>query len=361
MDILSIRNKTIKFIDEMKVRNKKVLIGYRFSKNCFKPTCYNLIFVLLIKHLLNIRDDTINEEIKLLLKYQEKDGYFRDKNINSKYTNSNLGGWGWEHLTLHAIMVLSLYDVKSNFEIPIFYNIKNSEDLKRWLGEMDTELQAVEAGNRIQNFITSIQYKRDFESFVDTNSYINQIYDFLNKHQNSVNGLFGKEYDSNKDLMHGIIGAYHLWLLYFYDEKEIRNIDKIIDSLITNQNLSGGFGIYLNSSACEDIDTVDPLVRFYFQNKDKKQEVKIIKCLDRFLPSLIKNFNDDGSWVFRRNEACYLFSRNMYSDPNNGNLFYTWFRLLTLGYMSKVMGKTNKSFWNFKFNFKNVPGHQFFK
>ena len=69
--------------------------------------------------------------------------------------------------------------------------------------------------------------------------------------------------------------------------------------------------------------------------------------------------NDDGSWVFRRNEACYLFSNNMYSKPNNGNLFYTWFRLLNLGYMSKVLGDKNNNFWNFKFQFKRAPGHQF--
>lgn len=357
IDILTIREKTISFIEEMKIKKKNKLIGYRFSKNSFQPTCYNLIFVLLIKHLMNIKDEGIDREIEILLNYQKNDGYFKDMKIASKYTNGNLGGWGWEHLTLHAIMVLALYDIKPKINIPIFYKINNSNELQEWLQNMDINEQAVEAGNKIQNFATSIQFKRDYESYEDKNNYLSQIYEFLEKNQNKNNGLFGFKYLTKKNLMHGIIGAYHIWLLYFYDRKEIKNSEKIINSLLNNQNIGGGFGIFLNSSACEDIDSVDPLVRLYLQNDKKNRNIE--SCLEKFLPSLLKNMNDDGSWVFRRNEACYLFSNNMYSKANNGNLFYTWFRLLNLGYMSKVLANKNENFWNFKFKFKRSPGHQF--
>jgi len=357
IDILKIREKVIGFIEDMKITKKENLIGYRFSKNSFQPTCYNLIFVLLIKHLMNIEDKNIQHELEILQTYQELDGYFRDKKIASNYTNGDLGGWGWEHLTLHALMVFALYNIKPKFNIPIFYKINNSDELSKWLRNMDVEKQAIDAGNKIQNFATSIQFKKYFESYKDENNYLSQIYNFLNKNQNKNNGLFGSEYLNKKDLMHGIIGGYHLWLLYFYDGREINNSDKIIDSLIKNQNISGGFGIFLNSSACEDIDSVDPLVRFFVRQGKKNQNILI--CLNKFLPSLLKNLNDDGSWVFRRNEACYLFSDNMYSEANNGNLFYTWFRLLNLAYISKVLADDNRNFWNFKFIFKRIPGHQF--
>ena len=152
IDILTIRKKTISFIEEMKIKKKDQLIGYRFSKNSFQPTCYNLIFVLLIKHLMNIKDETIEREIEILLNYQKDDGYFKDKKIASKYTNGDLGGWGWEHLTLHAIMVLALYDIKPKIKIPIFYKINNSNELQEWLQNMDINEQAVDAGNKIQNF-----------------------------------------------------------------------------------------------------------------------------------------------------------------------------------------------------------------
>jgi len=65
-----------------------------------------------------------------------------------------------------------------------------------------------------------------------------------------------------KSLM--VVTAYHFWILYFYDKRPIQYVEQAIDTILATQNKFGGFGVPLNSSACEDIDSIDPLCRFYF-------------------------------------------------------------------------------------------------
>ena len=95
--------------------------------------------------------------------------------------------------------------------------------------------------------------------------------------------------------------GYHLWLLYFYDRRPIQYIERSIDSCLKTQNLYGGFGVPLNSSACEDIDSIDPLIRLSLETDYRKTE--IMDALKRALPWILVNMNSDGGWGFRRYEA----------------------------------------------------------
>ena len=63
------------------------------------------------------------------------------------------------------------------------------------------------------------------------------------------------------------MGGYHFWLLYFYDRVPIPHAERAADSCLKTQNQLGGFGQGVHggdplcSSACEDIDSIDPLAR----------------------------------------------------------------------------------------------------
>jgi hypothetical protein len=60
----------------------------------------------------------------------------------------------------------------------------------------------------------------------------------------------------------------------------------------------GGFGVPLNSSACEDIDSIDPLVRLSFMADYHKEDIR--NAMERTMVWVLANSNDDGGWVFCR-------------------------------------------------------------
>ena len=66
----------------------------------------------------------------------------------------------------------------------------------------------------------------------------------------------------------------------------------------------GGFGVPRNSSACENIDSTDPLARLYFMTDYRRDE--ICSALKKAFFWVLVNVNPDGGWVFRRGEEfCY--------------------------------------------------------
>lgn len=100
--------------------------------------------------------------------------------------------------------------------------------------------------------------------------------------------------------------AYHLFPLFFYDQISIQYPDKIIDLVLSTQNKFGGFGVKLNSSACEDIDSIDLLCRLAHLVPSRKQEIdSSLKLAFRWV---LCNQVADGGFVFRLHEPFVLWT-----------------------------------------------------
>lgn len=151
--------------------------------------------------------------------------------------------------------------------------------------------------------------------------------------------------------------GYHLWLLYFYDRRPIQYIERSIDSCLKTQNLYGGFGVPLNSSACEDIDSIDPLIRLSLETDYRKTE--IMDALKRALPWILVNMNSDGGWVFRRYEAFQYGHPAMRVESEESAMFPTWFRTITLAYLAQFLIDSYMPYYNWRFF--DGPGHQFWR
>ncbi len=125
------------------------------------------------------------------------------------------------------------------------------------------------------------------------------------------------------------------------------------------QNVLGSYGYKLNSSACEDIDSIDPLTRFSPLSDYRASEIK--NSLQLALSAILHNFNPDGGWVFRRNEAFLYGHPEMFSKENQSSMFATWFRTLGMAYCLeglKPFDATNDQY-RLNWHFLNCPGYQF--
>jgi hypothetical protein len=118
--------------------------------------------------------------------------------------------------------------------------------------------------------------------------------------------------------------------------------------LLSTQNVLGGFGVTLNSSACEDIDSIYPLIRFSSATNYRRDDIDL--ALKRAFPWVLANMNSDGGFVFRRNESFCYGHEEMYSGYNESSMFATWFRTLCLAYLINYLELSNQ------FKIQNIPG-----
>jgi hypothetical protein len=339
----------------MVLRKRGEFNGYRHSASRKKPVLYATLAALLIKHLYGIEDERNSEELQYVLRFQSKDGLFRDAVIECRLAETE-DWWGWRHLTLHALMTLALYHVPAKREISYLDQFSDKDRFRKFLITQDWGARAAWTSNALQNLGVMLQYARDYQSSSKAGDLLEILYETIDAHQDRETGLFGQSFATAEDLSLGVQAGYHFWLLYFYDNRPILHINRIIDNVLRTQNILGGYGVKWNSSACEDIDSVDPLVRLSRITDYRQDDIQA--SLRRALPAILQNLNGDGGWVFRRHERLTVGHPQMFSKENESNVFYTWFRTLGLAYCLSGLKEIPPGF-KYTWKFDHAPGHQF--
>lgn len=322
------------------------------------PILYASCYAALAKHLYGDLDLITKSEranwITYIQKHQSDDGLFRDILIECPEATM-MDSWGWRHLTLHALMALTVLGGTANKKLSIIDFFRKPGAISEWLERRNWDQNAANVSNEVQNYATVLQYARDFQMECWCDDALNEMYGWLDRHQNSKTGCWGYKGDTPLELSLSVQTGYHLWCLYFYDERPLQYSEKIIDTCLATQNDLGGFGVQINSSACEDIDSIDPLVRLSLLTDYRKEDIQ--KSLDKALIWVLTNINSDGGWVFRRGRSFRYGHDVMISAPDESTMFPTWFRTLSLAYLSRVVSDSPIS--RLPWTFIKCPGHQF--
>lgn len=352
-----LRMATLRLIESLKIEKKGSLLGYRYSNSSTKATLYSLVSAILLKNLYG-ETNGLERDLELLVSFQHPDGLFRDPLLPKEVAESTQS-WGTYHLTLHSLMALALCDTKPKYYLEFLKKYYQSEsEFEDFLKSRNWGEDICETSNEIQNLGFFLQFQRDYLNEERAQSLLNKVYEHIEAHQDPQTGLYGNDLKSSEGINFGIQTGYHFWMLYFYDRKKIPFAHEIVESILSAQNWVGGFGPHLNSSACEDIDSIDPLVRLRKMMPSEKQ-TQIDASLNKAFSWYLTNLNADGGFVFRRHSANYLNHPQLFSAPNESNLFYTWFRTLGLAYCLQGIQDV-PSQWRYDWNFKWAPGHQFF-
>ncbi|MDW7973207.1 MAG: hypothetical protein RMI01_08420 [Thermodesulfovibrio sp.] len=358
LDIRELREKTLNFVSNMMMKGEQYGM-YKYSASKNKPILYASCYAALIRHLYKDLDNiTIKEKnswINYIQSFQCEDGIFRDPAIKNDIAEDS-DWWGWRHLTLHAIMALSALGAKPKRRFKAIEAFKSLDYTIKWLQSQDWVEDPAMTSNKVQNFFTMLQYMRDFMGEDWADKTLAKIYEWLNNNANPETGSWHVKFATLVDVSNAVQTGYHIWLLYFYDRQEPPYKKKIIDLCLKSQNSLGGFGVPLNSSACEDIDSIDPLCRLYFISDYKKEDIKY--SIKKALSWVLVNLNEDGGFVFRRYEPFFYGHELMFSRKDESSMFPTWFRTLSLVYISKVLND-DLFFKSFEFDFLNCPVFNF--
>jgi len=350
----TLKKNTLSFVSSMKIGESAP--EYKYSFSCKNPNIYSSAYACIVLSMFGELDKLSAKEKKSWVQYfncfqSDKDGLFYDKSLENEHYNDS-DWWGARHLALHLTNSFAALGDKPQH---LFYFLRDYYDKnilvswldnQNWLGKFSHEN---DIDNKIMNIAAMLQYQRDFWQDEKAGRAISFIQSYLKEKINPRTGLWGGfDINDQNELSRMIQFAYHLFPMYFYDSIEIGSKEKIIDYALRTQNIYGGFGVQLNSSACEDMDSIDVLIRFSKMTPHRSKEVDI--ALKKAFIWVLANQNDDGGYVFKRNEPmCYGHSQ-MSSGKNESAMFPTWFRTLSIARLSNHFGIAD-------FNIVKVPGY----
>jgi hypothetical protein len=328
---------------------------YRFAKSINQPVLYASIFAALVRHLTddikNIADPEKTQWIEYILSFQCSDGLFRDPRTTNDIAETE-DWWGWRHLAVLTSMALSALGAKPRYRLSWLDELARPNAMVKWLDQQDWDERVDFTSNAVQNRIACMQFSRDSLGENSFSPVVKEALEYLSAKCNSATGLWGRaSVSSSMVLTRQVQAAYHFWLLYLYDSVDIPHRDRAIDNVLRTQSWLGGYSpVSRLSSACEDIDSIDPIVRFGLD----VHRVKCLSSLRRASAWVLFNFNPDGGAVFRRDQELVYGHALMSSASNESNIFATWFRLLSLALIDNAKPVPNKS-WSFL----KAPGYQF--
>lgn len=281
--------------------------------------------------------------VDYFLSFQDKaSGYFIDPTLeNGEYiskTDNNYRWWGYGHCLLQVLPCLSILNVKPNYRFHFLEQFYHDKNFFNFLKALDFSNRVHFTSNEVMNIGVALQY--EYCNYKEKNSFnsIKLLKQFLLTKMNSSK-LWGNE-DQNDTYIRSINiqAAYHFWHLFFFSNDNIPKSNILYDKLLSSQNRLGGFGVNENySSACEDIDTIEPLSRFYCHMNDTYKKATR-SALAFALPWVLTNQNPDGGFVFSRNRALHYGHDYLFSRENESSMFSTWFRVLSLAHLMRTLG-----------------------
>lgn len=357
-DFFEFRRVTKNYIDTMRCDSSVYM--YKVSDSASLPTLYGSAYACMTLGLMGELDNYNEEDKRAWCAYFDsfqipEDGLFHDRKItNSPHYDSDW--WGARHLALHMISAYTHLGCKPKYPFSFLKKYYGSEGIENWLDGFDWVAGPNSFENDIDNQIMNIgcllQYQRDVWEDMEAGLAVDRLKSYLRQKVCPATGLWGEFDDSNTLQRSRVVQfAYHLMPIFFYDSDYAFDFENIVINVLKTQNRFGGFGVKLNSSACEDIDSIYILLSLRKMCSSDFQ-VMIDQSISRAFSWILLNRNADNGFVFRMFEEFKYGHVETSMGKNESGLFPTWFRILSIAHIDAVLGKRY-------FTLNNSPGLEY--
>ena len=354
------RHKALGYVENLRI-DAEPYGRYRYGNGRDLPLIYASVFAALLRHLLGDLNELMPEErdqwARHIASYQCTDGLFRDSLLSNDIAETE-DWWGWRHLTLLALMSLHALGARPRYPLRFIEHLDTPGKVRTWLHQLDWGSRISFSSKAILNYGAAMQYARDFLGQFAFKEAIDELLVGIAQRCNPRTALWDYGIlDSRRALSDGVQAGYHFWLLHWYEGREIPYVEQAFESLSRLQNHTGGFNLReIHSSACEDIDAMDPLVRIAIRNPHIRNAASPV--VQRALQWVLYNFNPDGGACFKRHRPFRYGHDLMFSKANQSSIFATWFRTLTLAYGCDLLKIELPELEQCQFNFLDCPGLQ---
>ena len=363
LDMDVFRDRILAFMEHQRIVDGS--IGkYRYSQTSTKPTLYSSTYAAMTHSLFNNLDNFSGEErqawVDYFNKHQGDDGMFHDPALAC--VSSGVCYGGGPHMAGHILTAIVCLGGMAAKTFALVDRYVDPNALTAWLenlnwGEYNSRPDESFgcSGNRIMNLITLFQYARDYQNDDRAGKAMDVYYDWMDSRNNPKNGIWGiLDISQPKNLSNSIHAAFHFWAPYFYDKRPVPHPERAIDAVLATQNEYGSFsqGVHngeepLKGSACDDIDSMAPLVYITQQTDYRRDDVR--EALVKGCNWVLKNWMEDGGFVFMLDRAYQYGDPELKHEKNVSGMFPTWFRVLSLAVTAQVLPETtlSKYPWNY--------------
>ena len=300
VDVSTAQARALAYLESLSVTTRPYG-EFTYASGIGTPVLYASAYAALTQHLCrrqgHLSDADRKSWVDYLQAHQCDDGLFKQGCMDNDLADRE-DWWGWRHLTVHVLGALAALGATAEQPLRVIEPLKRPGALGQWLAGLDWGERVAFTSNAVQNWGVMLQYARDFHGDAEAGHAATELLDALDARQDPQTGLWGPRPSTPGAMSQGVQAAYHFLLLYVYDGRRIRCAERLIDAALGTQNSAGGFSVDSQSSACEDIDSIDPLVRLSRLTDYRAADVQA--ALARARHWVLSNQNADGGFVFVR-------------------------------------------------------------
>jgi prenyltransferase beta subunit len=349
-------------------------------------TIFTSCFALFILHLFRETDKFTEAERSLWVahvqSYQDmEDGYFKPEvQLHADQERS------WHQLTCFCLSALALLNAEPRFPLRFLGRWETPESIHEYLVECGCHTGASGSGNKAMFLAIFLTWEYERTHDERYRSCLEEWFAFHNAHQNAQ-GFWGRDWKSHS--LHGLQNGLHQFMIYFYWQRRLPRLERIIDVALSTQDRDGFFAPTPGGGGCYDYDAIHTLVRAYRISEHRRPDIEA--CLRRARAALSSNQNHDGGfclsskplttcldvvrhgrvyfsgrhpylWYYRLRRVLSAFLRR--KSPiqtgwtcrgrtwTDSNLWDTWFRCLSLAEIETIIPSEHDT------GFKNARFHR---
>lgn len=286
--------------------------------------------------------------------YQRDDGWFEDEDISE--INLCLGyakDRALLHRTRHALLALKALCKRPSRNFIFVEKWLGDKAMWNWCETLNLEDYWYTSNMMMDAAIFLMDYSCRNDSPA-SNHAIHELLNFCDAHIDPKTGY----HDSGKsDLRNAMAGAMHLYPVYILMNREIKHVEKIIDTTLSLQQPDGLFGYESGTGGedCLDYDAVLILSNMFFLSRDFERKKQIEKCFQKCLTGIMVNQVSGGGFsCHRRNENYYFGTKTTIVPPGGSSLWATYSRLMAIAMMSKILNLPGNQKWQLKNNLMEI-------
>jgi hypothetical protein len=291
------------WIEEVRIKDK-TYGEYRLSapgQATLMTSCFVALARELVDDLSSLSEQQQAEWISYIRSHQQPEsGLFLDPLL--KPEDLTHPGNDWTYLTMQltyfSLSALDTLGSRTVYPLRFAEKYKNIKFLRNWLEGRNWAAPWVESNNIMFVFYFLVRMYQDTkdEKILET---LYAGLDWLDKRQDPETGFW--ETNNGVDLLNAMAGAFHFYSFYFDLEREVKYIDRTIDSTLSLQHKDGLFHPWGGGGACHDLDAVDVLVKFSLLTDYRQSDVKA--ALTRAFEGILRNQNEDGGFCEAKNRT----------------------------------------------------------
>ena len=363
--------------------------GFYLQKNFNQTTLMSSAFSIITLELVDSLDKIeTSKEQNYFLKYQdEKTGFFVDPSLKLDYKKIEDIELNYIHYqtTAFSVSALDALGMKPKYDFTFLNAFRGKEKISKFFEKIDWRNPWHES-NKIMFLLQFFSYEYIVMKKENSLDDIHTILDCLDSAQDSKTGLWGTQFKASS--FASMAAAYHFLIFYKYFNRKINFSEKISSSVFQLQMRDGLFHPFGGGGACEDLDAIDVIYKISSDISTESEE-----SLKRAYRALLQNYDKNGGfcwakrptfpflvglkyfnpslelfnlgmikWIIKNNYIGSLipfFKEKKIYEYSNWNLmkyrinlsdsWSTWFRLLSIATIERLLPELKKHDIDYKF------------